>query len=396
MYQVSAAFKAAVAAGNPQRIVFVFDNGTIISNEDVNVEDGVRFHDSFCSETDLTIGLTQSGEVSFGLLNDDGYYDNFTFGAFRAYIGVQLTKVSDSSAAVKRPAISLSGTSMTVTGNGATETYELCPMGKYIAPRPSIVRKVLIDVQANDQMTLFDVDMPSSTELNITYPITAGQLLRALCEQAGVAATSYTFLNSDLTLASEPSSFETSTMREVLGWIAEAAGANARFNRQGLLEMAWLTPQSAVFDEHNYTEYEPSWYTVPVIDRLHIRNQDSTAETIIGSGDNGMIIQNNPFLRQEDAAQGFSVMVSPSRVSAYANDTVTFSSTVLGGQSPSYLWQQSADNEAWTDTLYTTANLSFTASAATCANYYRVRVTNRDGSQIYSNSVKATLKEVSS
>lgn len=396
MYQVSAAFKAAVAASKPQRIVFAFDSGTIISNEDVNVEDGVRFRDSFCSETDLTIGLTQSGEVSFGLLNDDGYYDDFTFGAFRAYIGVQLTKVSDSSPAAVRPLITINGTSMTVTGNGKTETYELCPMGKYIAPRPSIVRKVLIDVQANDQMTLFDVDMPSATELNITYPITAGELLRALCEQAGVSAVSYTFMNSTLSLASEPSSFETSTMREVLGWIAEAAGANARFNRLGQLELAWLTPQTAVFDEHDYTEYEPSWYICPKVDRLHIRNQDSTAETIIGSGDNGMIIQNNPFLRQEDTSQGFSVSVTPLRLSAYTNDTVVFTSKVLGGQSPVYLWQQSADNDTWTDTSYTTANLTFTASAATCAYYYRVRVTNASGDQIFSNSVKATLKEVSS
>ena len=302
MVTVSAAFRAAMAdpTTHPQRMVFQFDNGTIISNEDIDVEGGVDFNEVFFSETDLTIGLTPSSEISFGLFNDDDHYTNFTFGAFNAYIGVRLSVTANGSAAAQRPAIAISNRTMTVSGNGRSETYELCPLGRFIAARPAVVQKVLIDVEANDQMTLFDEDMPSDTDLGIIYPITAGQLLQKLCTYVGVQAVTYTFINSTLSLSARPESFDGSTMREVVGWIAEAAGANARFNREGLLEMAWFNTLSQTYSEGNYTEFEPSWYPVPAIDKLHIRNADSTAESVIGTGTTGYMIQNNPFLRQDD------------------------------------------------------------------------------------------------
>ena len=395
MTPVSQAFRNAVAAGAFQGVALVFDDA-IISNEDIDVEGGVDLREVFCSEQDITIGLTPSSEITFAVFNNDGHYDDFEFGTFDAYIGVLVSSVADSSAATRRPTITVNrnALSMTVVGNGATETYDLCPLGRFIAPRPAIIRKTLIDVDAYDQMTLFDETMPSASELGITYPVTAGRLLRALCEQAGVQAETYTFLNSDISLASEPSIFPNLTMREVLGYIAQAAGANARFNRMGKLEMAWLTAQNVSYDETQYTEFEPSWYETPLVDRLHVRNEDSTAETIIGSGNNTYMLQNNPFLRQEDTIQGFSVLVSPTRISVYNGTTMTFKAQVLGAVSPTYQWQQSLNNVSWENIPSSNSvNLSLTATSATCAYYYRIAVTS-GSSTIYSNSAKATLKEV--
>ena len=394
MTPVSSDFRAAIAAGAPQRVALVFED-TIISNEDIDVEGGVDLREVWCSEQDITIGLTPAAEITFAVFNNDGFYDDFEFGQFDAYIGVRLSSVADSSEYTRRPVITVNKATrtMTVVGNGATETYELCPLGTFIAPRPSIIRKTLLDVVAYDQMTLFDVTMPSATELGITYPVTAGRLLQALCEQAGVQAVSYTFLNSTISLASEPSIFPNLTMREVLGYIAQAAGANARFNRNGLLEFTWLTPQNVSYDESQYTEFEPSWYETPLVDRLHVRNEDSTAETVIGSGNNTYMLQNNPFLRQEDTQQGFSVLVSPTRISVYNGSTMQFKAQVLGAVNPTYQWQQSTNNVSWENIpSATSVNLSLTASAATCTYYYRIAVTSQ-GATIYSNSAKATLKE---
>ena len=290
-------FRTAVANGNKQRMVFQFTSGTIISNEDIDIESGVDFHETFCSETDLTIGLCPSSEISFVLLNDDGHWSSFTFGTFYAYIGVLISSTANGSSAVRRPSISISGTSMTVSGNGVSETYELCKLGTFIAPRPAVVHKKRIDVQANDQMTLFYDDFPS----DITFPKTAGQLLQALCTKVGVSATTYTFLNSTLSLATKPDTYETCTMREVLGHIAEVAGAIARFNRDGNLELAWFNTVQRTFNEGNYTGFEPSWYTVPLVNKLTVRNDNSNAESTVGSGSNAYLIQNNPFLRVDDS-----------------------------------------------------------------------------------------------
>ena len=395
MVPVSAAFRRALESGAPQRVLLAFPDA-IISNEDIDVEGGVDFREVYCSEQDITIGLTPASEITFAVFNEDGHYDDFAFGTFDAYIGVRVSTRDNGSAPTRCPAITLYAASLSasVNGNGHLETYELCPLGRFIAPRPSVIRNTLIDVQAYDQMTLFDVDMPSAQELGITYPVTAGELLQALCDQAGVAAVSYTFLNSDIALSAEPSIFKSLTMREVLAYIAEAAGANARFNRRGQLELAWLTEQQSVFDEHCYTEFESSWYATPRVDRLHVRNEDSTAETVIGSGNNTYMLQNNPFLRQEDASQGFSVIVSPSRISVYANDTASFTAEILGVSTATVGWQRSQNNVSWEDTSDTGATLSFTASQQTCQYYYRAKVVDSVGNTIYSNSVKATLKGV--
>lgn len=305
MVTVSAAFMAGLAdpANHPQRIVFEFEaDGAIISNEDIDVDSGVDFHETFCSETDLTIGLTPSSELSFVLFNDDRLWNEYEFGTFTAYIGVRLSWQKNNSEPVRRPEITISGTSMTVSGNGILETYELMSLGKFIAPRPSIVMKDQIDIRANDQMTLFDEDMPSDTDLGVTYPITAGQLLQKLCDYVDVDPVTTTFTNSTLSLSKRPDSFDDSTMREVLGWIAEAACANARFNRSGLLELAWFNDVTASkeYDESNYTAFEPTWFESPRVSKIHIRNEDSTAEAIIGTGDVCYMIQNNPFLRQSE------------------------------------------------------------------------------------------------
>ena len=301
MISVSSAFSNALANGEPQRMVFSFSGG-IISNEDIDVEVGVHLLEEFCSETDLTIGLTPSAEITFDLLNDDGYYDNFAFGQFTAYLGVRTSSTASSSTAT-RPTYSISGSTLTVTGRGVQETYALCKLGVFIAPRPDVVHNSTISVAANDRMTLFDRDMPNATDLDITYSssTTMVQVLQKMCAYVGVSLATSTFINSSLTVSSEPTQFENSTMREVLGWIAEAAGSNARFDRDGNLELVWLNQTNKSVDENNYSEFVYSWYTAAGVDGLHIRNADSTEEDVLGSDGNKYMIQNNPFLRIDDS-----------------------------------------------------------------------------------------------
>lgn len=306
MFTVPSNFKTAVAAGKPQRMVFAFTSESrIVSNEDIDMEVGVDFHEIFCSEVDLTIGLTPSSEISFTLFNDDGYFTNFAFGTFDAYLGVLTgSATNDTANSGARPAIEIQAetSTFTVQYNYRIETYEFIKLGRFIAPRPAIVDLKEIAIDANDQMTLFDEDMPSAADLGITsssYPLRADTMLQALCTKVGVTAASNTFLNGTATIASWPDSFSTATMREVLGQIAELACSNARFNRDGLLELVWLqTTSSGTYSESGYTEYSPYWYSVPQITSLHVRNADSTTETTVGNGTNQYMIQGNPWLKR--------------------------------------------------------------------------------------------------
>lgn len=299
MYELSPSMQEAIANGNPQRVLLEFTHvpdgseyspHKKFSNEDILVTDGVRLTEEFNSETDMTIGLCPSAEIQFTMLNDNGQLSDFEFGTFTAYLGVRITDGEQGESAKTE----------SFTENGVTALYEFAPIGTFIAHRPDIVRVMTIDVDANDRMTLFDTEMPSKTALGITYPVTLSELTTAMCNYLEVPMKTDTWLNSDLVVTKEPKQFEAATMREVLGWIAEAGCSNARFNRDGKLEFVWFNLVAREFNEHQYSEFTPAWYETKIIDGLHIRNADSTTEYTVGIGKNVYLIQDNPFLRQAD------------------------------------------------------------------------------------------------
>ena len=87
MYNASSAFHTAVAGHAPQKAMLLFADA-VFTNEDINIERGIEFHDYFNLEEDLAIGQTPSNEISFSLFNADRLLNNYAFGDFLATIGV--------------------------------------------------------------------------------------------------------------------------------------------------------------------------------------------------------------------------------------------------------------------------------------------------------------------
>lgn len=295
MYTVSQTLQTAIANGTPQRVLLEFTVANVsFSNEDIVVSTGVELDEMFNSETDLAIGKCPSAEIRFDMLNDNGQLENFQFGKFKAWLGARIDNGTPANSAKTK----------TFSGGLYPGLYEFTPLGVFIADRPAVVKKKILSITANDQMQLFDVDMPTATAMSLTYPTTLSTLFTKMCNYVGVQYKSATFMNSTLTVSSQPEDFEDATMREVLGWIAEAACSIARFDRDGQLEMAWFSTVNSVYDEHNYTDFSPSWYATKAIDGLHVRNANSEAETVLGQSTNNYLIQDNPFLRASDTAAG--------------------------------------------------------------------------------------------
>ena len=291
MYTISQTLQAALTAGTPQRVLLEFtDASADFSNEDISITTGLELNEMFCSETDITAGLCPSAEIRFDMLNDNGQLNDFEFGRFKAWLGARIDTGTPASSAKTK----------TYTEGGVSRTYEFTPLGVFIADRPAVVKKKILSITANDQMTLFDVDMPSASALNITYPTTLGVLYVKLCNYVGVTYKTASFLNSTLAVASEPDEFASATCRDVLGWIAEAACSIARFDRDGILEMVWFNTVNRYYDEHNYSEFTQAWYETAEIDALNVRNANSEASTTEGSGTNVYVISDNPFLRAPD------------------------------------------------------------------------------------------------
>ncbi|MBO6268107.1 MAG: hypothetical protein J6N19_03050 [Clostridium sp.] len=179
---------------------------------------------------------------------------------------------------------------LTAYEGGTRSTYEFCPLGVFSAIRPNVAELIEIEFTCNDQMTKFDVDMPS-----LSYPTTIGGLYAQMCDYLGVQHGPTNFLNSSVRIETEPEEFQSATMRDVLKWIAEAAGSNAHFDRDGVLQMVWLRNTTVVYDEHDYSDFQPYWYQTPKVNQICNRDTDGIGDETYGQGKNVYLIQNNPF-----------------------------------------------------------------------------------------------------
>lgn len=187
--------------------------------------------------------------------------------------------------------------SATVWTPTESETWEYVPMGVYQVKRPEQnLAKVVKIVDAHDYMTKFDAD---ATEFigGLTYPTTIGDIYTDLCDFVGVDYESGTFTGSDVILDASPFPDTTTTLRTLLKWIAERAFSIARFDREGVLKLHWIssslvdeiTEHNVVWDRATVSEYIVSKVTGAIL-------KDASGNTLqFGSMDNPYVIAGNPF-----------------------------------------------------------------------------------------------------
>ena len=176
-------------------------------------------------------------------------------------------------------------------------TYEFVPLGMFSADRPDVPTVNEIRMTCYDFMQKFEEDLPSDSDLNITYPITFGSLFIKLCQYAEVQYRTSTFINSTAQITKRLDDFDTATMRDVMQWLAEAAGSVARFDREGYLVMDWIRTTEYVIDEHGYKEFNPYWYETKKVTKLYNRASNGEYDNTVGTGDEAYLIQDNPLLK---------------------------------------------------------------------------------------------------
>ena len=182
--------------------------------------------------------------------------------------------------------------------SGVLYKYEFVPLGVFSAVRPNILGQIEIDFTCNDQMQKFEVDMPSAKTLGIKYPATIGTIFSKMCSYLNVNTTVKSFINSTATISKEPEQFSSATMRTVLGWIAEAAASNAKFDRDGNLRFDWIRTTDLSLNENDYMEFDPYWYKTQRVNRLRNRAMSGNTEKMYGSGSINYLIQDNPLLKE--------------------------------------------------------------------------------------------------
>ena len=327
MYPVSANFHTLAIADSPKtrcRIYFISDavncwddndvqtNGTLligaVGDTDSNGrigQGGVTVTEIFNKDKNLTLGGTVSYQIGMTLVNSDGALNNFAFGRCKVYLDVY---------------------------DDANSTWLPCPLGVFRIELP-VKRKVqLITASGYDQMQALNATADTWWNgLNFTSGLTIENILNSMVAQLGLhlSATSRTsMVNKTLSFTTPPIDSVERTYRDILGWIAEATGTVAHFNRDGELDMRqYLTPQiggnNIVIDTdttgNQCLSIDVAEYSVSKIDALTIKLTTSDQGVTVGSGTNVYTIMDNPFLYGPDVAtiQGKLTPIY-NRLSAYA------------------------------------------------------------------------------
>lgn len=285
MQTISTALQTAINAGNPQRVLLKFGNNEL-SNEDILISAGIELDENWNTDEDFAIGNCPSATLRFALLNDNHQLDNFSFGWFSAFLGARIDTGTPTEI------------TRTFTEGGVQKTYAFAPLGIFYCNKPKILAKTSVSITAYDQMMQFERNMPSNTTLGFTYPTDIKTILQKICANRSITLKSSSFLNDDLTVASKPKEFDNATMRQVIGWIAECACSNARFTRDGQLELAWFSSTGKSFSESDYSSFTPAWYETAAINGLYCRNTTNSTETTEGqTKTNNYLILDNPFLK---------------------------------------------------------------------------------------------------
>ena len=327
MYNVPARFHTLAIADSPQtrcRIYFITDAVNCWDDNDVQTngallvgaagdtdsngrigQDGVTINEIFNKDQNLSIGGTVSYQIGMTLVNADGALNNFAFGRCKVYLDVY---------------------------DDANSTWLPCPLGVFRIDLP-VKRKVhLISCTGYDQMQALNAIADTWWNgLNFTGGLTIENILNSMVSQLGLrlTATSITsMVNKTLSFTTPPIDSVERTYRDILGWIAEATGTVAHFNRNGSLDMRpYLTPQiggnNIVIDTdttgNQCLSIDVAEYSVSQIDALTIKLTTSDQGVTVGTGTNVYTIMDNPFLYGPDVAtiQGKLTPIY-NRLSAYA------------------------------------------------------------------------------
>lgn len=176
--------------------------------------------------------------------------------------------------------------------------------GYFIVDTAEHIKNVGWKITAYDRMMKFEKTVDDFIE-GLADSFTLRELFTALCAYVQVPASSTAFTNEELIFYKN---FDGSDIkgRDLLYWIAEAAGCFAYINAEGLAELKFYDiydepAEEKIITNADYISYSVLESDIPVINKLQIRSTEDDIGTIIYDDTlddeaefNAYIIEGNP------------------------------------------------------------------------------------------------------
>ena len=231
---------AAIRAGNPTHVKMVFPvQGVTLIDSDIALDGGMNISTQLNPDTDLTLGKAISSEFDVTLVNRGSVRELFWTEEFTVSMGVDVS--------------------------GTTYWVQL---GLFTGERPE--KTILVETvqfTAYDRMQLFEREANgfiSGFTIDENNPKTVRQIYQALCDYCYGVSDGSSYESTDDALANIMSRSYTElpfdvqgfTCRDLLSWIAEAAGCYAVITPAGKVKLVW-------YQEHmsDYTLTRNDWFT---------------------------------------------------------------------------------------------------------------------------------------
>lgn len=258
-----------------KQLIITTDDGSVtITNTELHQE-SFELMESLCSESELTFGACEAAAVKFTISN-------------------VFTSLKDKWITVK----------MVLNGNSSNPFI----FGRYkvVSDKPTADRTkreieaydALYDVINADVVGWYNEILPNTE----TY-VTLKQFRDSFFSHFGITQKDITLANDDMTTSRTVDADELSGS-QVLNAICEINGCLGRIGRTGQFEFTYLESASPItISKNHYISADYQDYMVSQIDKLQIRQDEDDIGSIVGTGSNTYVIENNFLVYGKDAAQ---------------------------------------------------------------------------------------------
>lgn len=272
-----------------------FEDGTVLKNEDIYLQDSMEIHQTLCEDEQLTFGSCVSDYVVMKLINTG-----------ESYVGKKFT--------------------LTVSLDGPPVTTN-CKIGVF-----RVIKEEIADDKSSRKITaydalydIFDVDVAGWYN-SLRFPITVYEMRNSFFDYLGVEQSIKSDPIFDLTAIPKTIQPDSMTAKTFITKLCEMNGCFGHMNAEGEFEFIYLkeyipglTPSLSLVPSNKlvpatyknafgmkvakYVTEKHEDYKIAKIDKLQIRQEENDIGCVYGTGDNCYIIQDNFFFYGLNAAQ---------------------------------------------------------------------------------------------
>lgn len=200
-----------------------------------------------------------------------------------------------------------------------TATTETVQEGAFTVHEPASCGETVVITALDD---MWRTEKPWTTELD--FPCTLAALFREACTSCGIPWQSDDFTNADFVVEAAPT--DECSFREILGWIAQIAGGNARISCSGYMEIL-----SYDFDRSSADHALYDWVTPPETDTddvviTGVRTRPDDGEEILVGTDGYVLSVENPLIagKEQVALTRIAAVMVGARLRKFEGDHVGY------------------------------------------------------------------------